>query len=91
MNEEFLLASLRSTLAISSAAFNDSLISRIRVAQARIAEHGIVLQDTEEDRDLVVMYAAWLWRARVSGDGMPRMLQFAINNRLFSRKARTEV
>ena len=91
MNENVLLVSLRAALAITSQAFNDSLTARIRTAQARIAEHGITLQDTEADRDLVVMYAAWLWRSRVTGDGMPRMLQFAINNRLFSQKARTEV
>ena len=57
---------------------------------ARIAEEGITLADTEEDRDLVVMYAAYLWRSRSTGEDMPRMLRYALNNRLFSRKARGE-
>ena len=46
-----------------------------------------MLEDTEADRDLVVMYAGWLWRSRTTGEGMPRMLRYALNNRLFSRKA----
>jgi hypothetical protein len=37
------------------------------------------------------MYAAYLWRQRVTGEGMPRMLRYALNNRLFSRKAAGEV
>ena len=69
----------------------DGLLSRLRAAQARIAEEGIVLEDTEADRDLVIMYAGWLWRQRVTGEGMPRMLRYALNNRLFSRKAAGEV
>ena len=36
------------------------------------------------------MYAAYLWRSRTTGEGMPRMLRYALNNRLFSRKAREE-
>ena len=43
-----------------------------------------------QDRDLVVMYAAYLWRSRSTGEDMPRMLRYALNNRLFSRKARGE-
>ncbi len=87
MNEELLLRALRADLGVSSMAFSDRLLSRIRTAQQRIAEEGITLQDTEADRDLVVMYAAWLWRSRVTGDGMPRMLRYALNNRLLSQKA----
>ena len=88
MNEELLLAGLQTDLGIRSPVFSERLRSRIRTAQARIAEEGIVLQDTEEDRDLVIMYAAWLWRSRIGGEDMPRMLRYAMNNRLLSRKAR---
>lgn len=90
MNEELLLKALRTDLGVSSPVFSDRLRSRIRTAKARIAEEGITLEDTEEDRDLVVMYAAYLWRSRVSGEGMPRMLRYALNNRLLSHKARGE-
>lgn len=87
MNEEALLIALRTDLGISSTAFNERLLSRIRTAQQRIGEEGVKLQNTEADRDLVVMYAGWLWRSRVTGEGMPRMLRYALNNRLLSQKA----
>lgn len=90
MNEELLLAAVHADLGIASKAFDERLMARIRTAQARIAEEGITLADTEEDRDLVVMYAAYLWRSRSTGEDMPRMLRYALNNRLFSRKARGE-
>jgi hypothetical protein len=35
---------------------------------------------------LVVMYAAWLWRKRDNMEGMPRMLRYALNNRIFQEK-----
>ena len=90
MNEELLLKALRVDLGITSEAFSQRLLSKIRTAQARIEEEGITLEETEQDRDLVVMYAAYLWRSRTSGEGMPRMLRYALNNRLFSRKAAGE-
>lgn len=90
MNEELLLAGLRADLRIGSKAFDDRLAEKLRTAQARIQEEGITLEDTEADRDLLVMYAAYLWRSRSTGEDMPRMLRYALNNRLFSRKARGE-
>lgn len=90
MNEELLLKALRVDLGVTSEAFSQRLLSKIRTAQERIREEGITLADTEADRDLVVMYAAYLWRSRVSGEDMPRMLRYALNNRLFSRKAAGE-
>lgn len=90
MNEELLLAAMRVDLGIASKAFDARLLARIRTAQARITEEGITLTDTEEDRDLVVMYACYLWRERTTGAEMPRMLRYALNNRLFSRKAAGE-
>lgn len=41
-----------------------------------------------KDCQLVVMYAAWTWRKRESGEGMPRMLRYALNNRIFSEKVK---
>lgn len=54
-----------------------------------------------EDANLIVMYAAYLYRNRVkdsevgyktaiSATGMPRMLRYELNNRLFSQKMRTD-
>lgn len=58
------------------------------MAEAFITTEGIKLQDTIGDNGLVSMYAAYLYRKR-AGDGapMPRMLRFALNNRLLSEKA----
>ena len=50
-----------------------------------------------DDANLIVMYAAWLYRKRVddslsgytsaiSATGMPRMLRYTLNNRIFSQK-----
>ena len=86
MSDDVLLAALRADLGVTSQVFSQALLAKLHAAQARILEEGIVLEDTEADRDLVVMYAGWLWRSRTTGEGMPRMLRYALNNRLFSQK-----
>ena len=59
----------------------------ISAAQAFIAREGINLTDSVEDGQLVEMYAAYLIRKRAEDPGMPRMLRWTLNNRLFSQKA----
>lgn len=65
----------------------------ITAAQAFIVREGITLTDSAEDGQLVEMYAAYLVRKRAIvgntsfSDAMPRMLRWALNNRLFSQKA----
>ena len=59
----------------------------ISAAQAFISREGINLTDSVEDGQLVEMYAAYLIRKRADDPGMPRMLRWALNNRLFSQKA----
>lgn len=59
----------------------------ISAAQAFITREGIALTDSAEDGQLVEMYAAYLVRKRADDPGMPRMLRWALNNRLFSQKA----
>ena len=83
-----MLADLKRDLGISAGIYDDRLTARITTAIERIGALGITLEDTEGDRDLVLMYAAWLWRCRVTQDPMGRMLQLALNNRLFGEKAR---
>ena len=36
-----------------------------------------------EDAQLVVMYASYLYRKRSTNEPMPRMLRYALNNRVF--------
>lgn len=41
---------------------------------------------TNEEAHLIEMYAAYLFRKRATDEGMPRMLRYALNNYLFSRR-----
>lgn len=59
----------------------------IDAAIAFITREGITLEDTVEDLQLVEMYAAYLVRKRNTTEAMPRMLRWALNNRLFSQKS----
>lgn len=54
-----------------------------------IAREGVSLQPpySAEDGQLINMYAAYLFRKRATGEAMPRMLRWALNNRVFSAKA----
>lgn len=45
--------------------------------------NGITIQDGM----LIVMYAAWLYRKRATGEGMPRMLRYTLNQRVLVEKA----
>ena len=61
----------------------------IQAAKEFIQREGVAIATpySVEDSQLIVMYAAYLFRKRDSGEGMPRMLRWALNNRLFSQKA----
>lgn len=63
------------------------LLQCINAAQSFIAREGIALTESVEDGQLVEMYAAYLVRKRATAEAMPRMLRWALNNRLFSQKA----
>lgn len=66
------------------------LNSKLSAAKARIERRGIRLKDEDPDcNDLVVMYAAWLYRKRAQSSDeteMPRMLKQALNDVLVSQK-----
>ena len=62
----------------------------IGAAKEFITSEGIALAGTLEDAQLVEMYAAYLVRKRATTEPMPRMLRWALNNRLFAQKAVTE-
>lgn len=82
-----LLPALKVDLGISATAFDDRLTARLNAAMERITAEGVTLQNTEADKDLVLMYAAWLWRSRVDQAPMGRMLRLALNNRVIAQKA----
>ena len=80
---------LKVDLGITSLAYNDRLQATINAAKDMITREGAVLRDDSlEDAQLIVMYAGWLWRRRDTMEGMPRMLRYALNNKIFSEKVR---
>lgn len=89
MTAETKLILLKANLEIVSAntSKDDYLTTLITAAEQMIAREGITLTDSVEDGNLAVMYAAYLYRKRVEDDPpMPRMLRYALNNRLFAQK-----
>jgi hypothetical protein len=95
--KELLMADLEKlTVPAATSKYLDTLIT---VAIAEIQREGITLKTTADSTETVVsydtddsqtieMYAAYLYRKRADGDnGMPRMLRYRLNNRVFSQKA----
>ncbi len=97
MTDAQLLEILKCDLEILGTHKDTYLDHLIRVAKLEIKKEGITLTDTVADGHLVIMYAAWLYRKRAAeasgqrggtGDAtaMPRMLRYAMNQRLFGKK-----
>lgn len=85
-----LLEMLKVDLGITTTAYDERLGQYLSSAQAQIEREGITLTDSVDDMQIIVMYAAWMWRRRDGMEGMPRMLRYALNNRLFSQKMQEE-
>lgn len=86
MNTDTMLVALKVDLGITTTAYDGRLIQILNSAAKYIEAEGITLESTIEDGNLVVMYASWLWQKRKENIGMPRMLRWAMNNRLFTEK-----
>lgn len=82
-----LLPDLKLDLGISATIYDGRLLDQLSAAMAEIEAEGATLTDTARDRNLVLMYAAWRWRSRVTQAPMGRMLRTALNNRIFGEKA----
>ena len=91
MTQEDLLTLLQADLNIlqPDATRTAQLTHLVNAALQLIAREGVTLQEpfSAEDGQLVIMYAAYLFRKRATGEAMPRMLRWALNNRVFSAKA----
>lgn len=82
-----MLTMLRTDLGIrSTTAYDVRLNQLLTAAQSAIIKEGASTLDASDplDQQLIVMYAAWLWRKKDDMPGMPRMLRVALNNRVFS-------
>ncbi len=85
-----MLTMLKVDLGITSTVYDLRLTQYLASAQTEILREGAVLDlDQVDDMQLVVMYAAWMWRRRDGMDGMPRMLRYALNNKIFAEKMRS--
>ena len=85
-----MLTMLKTDLGImTTTAYDTRLTQLLTASQQYIINEGASTLDASniEDMQLIVMYAAWLWRRRDNMDGMPRMLRLALNNRVFAEKA----
>ena len=82
-----MLDMLRTDLGITTNKYDVRLNKLIESAQKMIETEGITIDDTDpQDQQIVVSYAAWMWRRRDTMEGMPRMLRWQLNNRLMSQK-----
>lgn len=75
---------LKIDLGIIGTAYDPQLEQLLSAAQSFITREGVTLTDSVEDAQLIIMYAAYLYRKRATDEGMPRMLRWALNNRIFS-------
>ena len=91
LTSEDLLTMLKLDLGFTSSGqskIDTRLTQLLDAAEKEIIREGAETLDKTQidDAQLIVMYAAWLWRKRDTQDGMPRMVRYAINNRVFSEK-----
>ena len=83
-----MLQMLKIDLGITTTTYDERLQQYLNSAKAEIERQGATLDTTNvlDDAQLVVMYAAWMWRKRDDMVAMPRMLRYALNNRIFAEK-----
>ena len=84
------LPMLKVDLGITTTAYDDRLTQYLQAAVAQIEREGAVLGNEIEAQQLVIMFAAWQWRRRDTGEGMPRMVRYALNNLILSQKMAEE-
>lgn len=91
MTDAEILMVLKIDLQVSSAALDVYLEPLISAAKDYITTEGIHLSDSYSDSMLVEMYAAYLYRRRREENAqMPRMLRWALNNRLMQQRGRAD-
>ena len=81
MTDTELLLALKIDLGIKAENYDDRLKQYIQSAKIAITDEGVTLDmNNIEHAQLVVMYAGWQWRKRDTGEGMPRMVRYQLNN-----------
>lgn len=74
---------------LSSTVYDARLRQYLQSAVEAIKREGAATIDPENlaDAELIVKYAAWMWRNRDNMEGMPRMVRYALNNRVLAENA----
>lgn len=92
MTDAQLLAAVKTDNQISVSGYDTRLTEIIDSAKIAITAEGVQTLDpsaSEEDAQLVIMYADWIWSSRNQPEAaMPRSLRWKLNNRIFGEKAR---
>lgn len=90
MTQDERLTLLKADLELMGSVKDAYLKHLLAVAEEEIAREGIKLTQTISDENLRIMYAAYLYRKRAAEiTAMPRMLRWALNNRLMQQKGAT--
>lgn len=90
MDDQSRLALLKANIgAIESTLYDTLFLSLLTSAKSMIEREGIVLDlDTQEDNNLIVGYATWLFQQREDpAMPMPRWLRYNLNNKVLHQKA----
>ena len=90
MTDRDILTLVKANLGITRTTWDDYLLALIAAAKQMITREGVTINETLEDTNLIVMYTSYLWRKRAEDAPMPRMLRWALNNRIMSEKAVAE-
>lgn len=86
MTNADILAMVKIDLGLTTTAYDARLMQYIRAAQSQIEREGATLDLNDiEHCNIIAMYAGWTWRRRDTGEGMPRMLRYSLNNLVFSQ------
>lgn len=82
-----ILTMLKVDLGITTTAYDERLEQYVESAKTQIEREGAVLSlEVVDHVQTIIMYAAWMWRRRDTGEGMPRMLRYQLNNLVLSQK-----
>lgn len=91
MTNDDILGMLKIDLGFISNDYDERLRQTIKSSIEMMDREGASIDlESAECVQLVIMYAGWMWRKRFDPTPMPRMLRWALNNRIMSRKAMTE-
>lgn len=84
MTDNEMLGALKVDIGLTSDAYDERLRAYLEAAEQRIAREGVTIDKSDIDHvETIIMYAHWMWSKRDSGEGMPRMVRYQLNNLIF--------